>query len=74
MRLAAQITYSARHPWSLAWTLTRHRTADPVLIDVLPGLKARGFLPCRSCGTSEGSCFTDNRLRMQGSYAVSAGV
>ena len=43
-------------------------------IDVLPGLEVRGFLPCRSRGTSEGSCFTDNRPRKRGSYAVSAGV
>ena len=39
-----------------------------------PGLKVRGFLPCRSGGTSEGSCFTGNRPRKQGSYVVSAGV
>ncbi len=42
------------------------------MLDVLPGLKARGFLPGRSRGTSEGSCFPDNCPRERGSYAVSA--
>ena len=37
--------------------------------DVLPGLKARGFLPCRSCGTPEGSCFTGSRRGKPWSYA-----
>ena len=42
--------------------------------DVLPGLKARGFLPCRSRGTPEGSCFAGSRRGEPWSYAASAGV
>jgi hypothetical protein len=39
-----------------------------------PGLKARGFLPCRSGGTSEGSCFTGNRKGGPLPDVASAGV